>query len=991
MKMLYRPKTLVLLFLVLCTLLPMIGLAATALPEWQARAAEAFDLANEAGLANWQGSLPMLWTESDAIRRVLYLAPRVREDKLQRAYQLLSDIREQAGTDNRVFALLAAIEAYRGDRTALTDLARENAEGRQDCRFNSLDLALYLRDWDMAERLSRELEAEGVQWALTYRRAILAGLRGNVLMADSLWREAVSEGLPITQAAYKELYKAGLSSLVSPPALHSKVKGYLDTIDYSLQRSASITPSPAIIPDGLRNGITAYETGNFKEAIQYWQTVTSPADSRFIAQCMIGEAQNRLGRFDEALRFWDETVKSNPDFFLGYLGLAEAYKGKGSAQKAEACLQAGFRHSDSAFLLKNNAIDAGILKEIRGTIGPGNLAGHNMLTIPGVESGAADGFWISWNYGRDWLWYPNYLHPFLAPSGEEYWIKGTGGLQAQRFPDQILSQRSFAKVQAMGSPMVENTHCGETPTVRWEWNAPVALRFEYWRSGGARMTVEQPLQTLHTFTLDNTEPGQDYRYRAYATRDGQEIALVEGVFSTEAAPFWVGITRPDLFFGAKTQQAIISVQSTEPAVMSGQVRWAENEGSWSDWGPVKPQLVLNLTAKTELLTFQIQFRDRQGRVSPILRETVQTRIHKVFDGLTPVSLWINSGEEMTAERSVLLSLSQSGTKSEIRFSNDGSMWGPWNPVGESFHWRLSSGDGQKTVFAQVRDGDQIHAYHTTILLDSQTPDVTGITFDVTQDKQGMAVWNTSKPSRCRFYWGRNKDDLHLVEEEEYKTEHRAILGLIGDDPIIWRVEAQDRAGNLAVRTDGWLTGQSGKYPVPVVNWGSPQTIGGFQNVILQFQAVGPSPLAMRLRNREGSWTAWLPFQPQLTWSLMPFSGQQWVDAQFKDGNGMVTPISSVRFALELRPPRVYGIEVQTGPDGIRYSWKTDKRAKAWLLVQSQSETGFKDYAVFPGTESALMGTITPGKLPQGIYRMRLMVEDQAGDWNSSAWDDYEEY
>jgi len=79
----------------------------------------------------------------------------------------------------------------------------------------------------------------------------------------------------------------------------------------------------------------------------------------------------------------------------------------------------------------------------------------------------------------------------------------------------------------------------------------------------------------------------------------------------------------------------------------------------------------------------------------------------VDDTLPPNgSISINNGAASTASTSATLTLSasdNSGTVSEMRFSNDNAAWSAWEPYGASKAWTLSEGNGTKTVYAEFKD------------------------------------------------------------------------------------------------------------------------------------------------------------------------------------------------------------------------------------------------------------------------------------------------
>jgi LruC domain-containing protein len=90
---------------------------------------------------------------------------------------------------------------------------------------------------------------------------------------------------------------------------------------------------------------------------------------------------------------------------------------------------------------------------------------------------------------------------------------------------------------------------------------------------------------------------------------------------------------------------------------------------------------------------------------------------------------INGGAQYTNSRNVALTLTATTGVTQMRFSNDNSTWsdGDWVAFAATYPWELTVGDGDKTVYAQFRDGaghvssGEISAY---IALNTVTPTLT---------------------------------------------------------------------------------------------------------------------------------------------------------------------------------------------------------------------------------------------------------------------------
>ena len=101
----------------------------------------------------------------------------------------------------------------------------------------------------------------------------------------------------------------------------------------------------------------------------------------------------------------------------------------------------------------------------------------------------------------------------------------------------------------------------------------------------------------------------------------------------------------------------------------------------------------------------------------------------LVDGTDPsASISINSGDTYTDTTSVTLSLTYSDSGSgvdECRYKNSGGSWTSWQTCTPTKSWTLTTGDGTKTVYYQVRDrAGNIRQVYDSIVLDTTKPSVT---------------------------------------------------------------------------------------------------------------------------------------------------------------------------------------------------------------------------------------------------------------------------
>jgi hypothetical protein len=93
---------------------------------------------------------------------------------------------------------------------------------------------------------------------------------------------------------------------------------------------------------------------------------------------------------------------------------------------------------------------------------------------------------------------------------------------------------------------------------------------------------------------------------------------------------------------------------------------------------------------------------------------------------------INREEYVTTSRQVDLYVYGVGWAEDMRFSNDGATWSNWEGYQPDKAWTLASGNGIKTVSAQVRNGTTVREASDTIMLEAACngPDYIDLTSEI---------------------------------------------------------------------------------------------------------------------------------------------------------------------------------------------------------------------------------------------------------------------
>jgi hypothetical protein len=244
-----------------------------------------------------------------------------------------------------------------------------------------------------------------------------------------------------------------------------------------------------------------------------------------------------------------------------------------------------------------------------------------------------------------------------------------------------------------------------------------------------------------------------------------------------------------------------------------------------------------------------------------------------------VSLWVGAKDNISGV-------------SEMQLSNDGTVWSGWVPYGQTKEWALSSGDGPKTVYLQVKDkaGNIAGGASASILLDTAKP--TGLQLNINGGAKYSNTTNaflaltaydvTSGVASMAFSQdGSNYDDWVPFAA----TTYLPLKGGDGNRQVYLRVK--DAAGNEAgpVNASTILDTQAPSKVSVVINDNA--AITKETQIWLKIAATdNTSGLSvMSISNDQVTWSSWEPYVSPKMWNLNPTIGVQTVYVKIKDAAG----------------------------------------------------------------------------------------------------------
>ena len=167
----------------------------------------------------------------------------------------------------------------------------------------------------------------------------------------------------------------------------------------------------------------------------------------------------------------------------------------------------------------------------------------------------------------------------------------------------------------------------------------------------------------------------------------------------------------------------LSLTYTDAFSGVSQVRYS-NDGIWDteDWDVPAATKLWSLAPGDGVKTVFYQVKNNIGLLSPTCSDTI------ILTTTFPTgSLVINGGDASTPSLSVILTLTYTdaiSSVSQIRYSNDG-VWDNenWETPAPTRAWSLTSGDGVKSVYFQVKNNAGLTSitYSDTIILETTAP------------------------------------------------------------------------------------------------------------------------------------------------------------------------------------------------------------------------------------------------------------------------------
>jgi subtilisin family serine protease len=367
---------------------------------------------------------------------------------------------------------------------------------------------------------------------------------------------------------------------------------------------------------------------------------------------------------------------------------------------------------------------------------------------------------------------------------------------------------------------------------------------------------------------------------------------------------------------------------------------------------------------------------------------IAARVEQEVDAVSPRgSILVNSDAHSTSSRSVTLDLSAwdpDSTVADMRFSTDGTTFGSWQAWSTTHAFTLPEGDGVKTVWLEVRDGEgnvSKKPASDTIIHDTTPPGgtfavesgngwamSTAVTIHVAVTDPGGAAASGWTAMRFRNAGNAFGDWLTAASSCSFD-----LPGGEGEKTV--EAEFRDDAGNVSdvVTVAVGLDLTAPEAEAPVISGDE-----GWRNYRTAEMALSASDPggdlasgveSVRFRNEAGAFGAWLPYGSTVEWELSAGNGGKTVSAEFRDRAGNVTAAgaSGEDIRLDQVPP--------TGILVVNESWPYTRQAQVALRATGvgDGDSGVRDFRIGEDPTFA----VTPFR--DFATGMTVVLSDEDGD------------
>jgi large repetitive protein len=389
----------------------------------------------------------------------------------------------------------------------------------------------------------------------------------------------------------------------------------------------------------------------------------------------------------------------------------------------------------------------------------------------------------------------------------------------------------------------------------------------------------------------------------------------------------------------------------------------------------------------------------EGKYTLIVTDTAgnTTTVTFTLDKTAPTgTLAINNGATHTNNQDVTLQIDATDVSSKVKMklSNDNISWSAPEDVATNKSWKLTNGDGQKTVYLQLIDeADNTHDLQASITLDTVAPVVTGV--------ENNKLYNQSVT--ISFNEGKATLNGKLIADGEIVNEDGAYTLIVTDEAgntttLPFSIDQTKPSGSLKINGDA-----------------------NFTNTLATTLQIAVTDFSSELQMRfshdtsdPANWTSWEALTPTKAWTLPTGDGTKSAYMEVKDKAGniasftdeitldMTSPTgafeinqgqsytNSSKVTLSVESADAHGVEMRLSNDNLTWSdWKTapTKGDVPWELSGVDgTKTVYLELKDPAGNQLALQkqitldstGPVVTGVTQDGVYASDVTITFNEG-------------
>ncbi|TKI58698.1 DNRLRE domain-containing protein [Brevibacillus antibioticus] len=305
----------------------------------------------------------------------------------------------------------------------------------------------------------------------------------------------------------------------------------------------------------------------------------------------------------------------------------------------------------------------------------------------------------------------------------------------------------------------------------------------------------------------------------------------------------------------------------------------------------------------------------EGKYTLVVTDTAgnTTTVNFSLDKTAPTgTLAINNGATHANNQDVTLQIDATDATSKVKMklSNDNISWSSPEDVATTKAWKLTNGDGQKTVYVQLIDeAGNTHDLQATITLDTVAPVVTGV--------ENNKLYNQSVT--ISFNEGKATLNGKPIADGEIVNDDGAYTLIVTDEAgntttLAFSIDQTKPSGSLKINGDANYTNTlATTLQIAVTD---------FSNELqMRFSHDASDP---------ANWTSWEALTPTKAWSLSTGDGTKSVSMEVRDKAGNIASFTD-EITLDMTSP--------TGAFEINQGQSYTNMSKVTLSVESADAHG----------------------------------------------------